>query len=94
MEFLETDFKDKRLPARKILLRNTDRLLTGIDLSRYPDLNRKALALLADGFHKNPFKKVKRIGFGRAFQDAFSEHDGNRITQDARGEKDNATSPP
>ena len=98
MEFLETDFKDKRLPARKIMLRNSDSMLTGIDLSRYPGLNNKALALLADGFHKNPFKKVKRTGFGCAFRDTFLEPDSYRIAQDARtfkdGEIDNDTSPP
>ncbi|MCG6534129.1 MAG: AAA domain-containing protein [Syntrophales bacterium LBB04] len=62
MEFLESDFKEKRAPARRINFWNKDGLLTDISLNRYPDLNEKALGLLSD-FQKNPFNKVDRSDF-------------------------------
>jgi hypothetical protein len=36
MDFLETDFHRRKNPKRSIRLRNSDNLLVGINLARYP----------------------------------------------------------
>ncbi len=63
MEFLETDFKEKRPPSRRILTRNSQDALTDISLSRYSRLNNLALRLLEKNFDPNPFSSVGKSDF-------------------------------
>ena len=64
MEFLETDFKEKRAPARRITFWSKDNLLTDISLNKYPQLNNAALTLLLSSFRENPFAAIDRDDFG------------------------------
>ena len=64
MEFLETDFKEKRAPARRITFWSKDNLLTDISLNKYPQLNNAAFTLLLSSFRENPFAAIDRDDFG------------------------------
>ncbi len=63
MEFLETDFREKRPPSRKISIRNSQDVLTDIRLSKYARLNIVALKLLERNFEPNPFSTVGKNDF-------------------------------
>lgn len=63
MEFLETDFREKRPPSRKILIRNSQDALTDISLSKYSRLNNITLRLLEKNFDPNPFFSVGKSDF-------------------------------
>jgi len=70
MEFLETDFKGKRPPSRKIFFTQKEGILTDIDLAKYPKLNQRALALLASNFQNDPFSNLTREDFAVKFPEA------------------------
>lgn len=63
MEFLETDFREKRPPSRKVSIRNPQDVLTVIKLSKYARLNNVALKLLETNFNPNPFSTVGKNDF-------------------------------
>lgn len=46
-DFLDTDFRRARAPKRSIIARDPSNNLTGVALSKYPDLGRDLWALLA-----------------------------------------------
>jgi hypothetical protein len=63
MEFLETDFRENRPPSRKVTFHNKDRLLTDIDLGKYPKLSQYAIALLSSNFEHNPLTSLGKEDF-------------------------------
>jgi hypothetical protein len=63
MEFLETDFKGKRPPSRKVLIRNSQDAITDVMLSKYSRLNNIALRLIERNFDPNPFSTVGKNDF-------------------------------
>lgn len=50
LEFLETDFHKRRLPRRSIKLHNEKGLLTGVNLSKYPNFYKTAYKSVNNGF--------------------------------------------
>jgi superfamily I DNA and/or RNA helicase len=52
-DFLDTDFKRTRTPKRAITSKDRLGHLTGINLSKYPDLERELWTLLGDNFDKD-----------------------------------------
>src|SRR3989344_3368353 len=53
MDFLETDFHKRKLPKRSIKTRNSDNLLVGLSLQKYPSFKRIVFGLIKDGFKKD-----------------------------------------
>lgn len=53
MDFLETDFHKRRLPKRNIQSRNTNNLLVGLNLNKYPSFNTLAWKAINNVFAKN-----------------------------------------
>ena len=49
-DFLDTDFKKTRAPKRQISSRDNSGILTGVPLSKYPELTRDLWALLRTPF--------------------------------------------
>lgn len=60
MDFLETDFHRRRLPRRIVKFRNSDNLLIGINLQKYPTFNNSTLKLISKNFDKNVLNKVSK----------------------------------
>jgi len=52
-DFLETDFKKSRAPKRSIASKDRTGLLTGIHISKYPELNRDIVEILSKPFVSN-----------------------------------------
>ena len=50
MDFLETDFHKRRNPRRSIHLRDSNNLLVGINLAKYPTFSSTAWKALGHGF--------------------------------------------
>src|SRR3989344_7518917 len=50
LEFLETDFHKRKLPRRSIKLHNEKGLLTGLNISKYPNFYKIAYKLLNNAF--------------------------------------------
>ncbi|MFA5015364.1 MAG: AAA domain-containing protein [Actinomycetota bacterium] len=77
MEFLETDFKTKRNPSRKIIFRNKD-LLTSISLFKYEKLKKMLVEAISENFNGN---KISNITKGK-FTIKLSEETVEKITDD------------
>jgi len=52
MNFLETDFKKRRIPKRNVIQKTQKGLKVGIDLEKYPKLKKFFFSLLNSGFKK------------------------------------------
>ncbi|MEX1014605.1 MAG: hypothetical protein WDZ80_05600, partial [Candidatus Paceibacterota bacterium] len=52
MNFLETDFKKRRIPKRNSIQKTQKGLRVGIDLEKYPKLKKTFFTLLNSGFKK------------------------------------------
>lgn len=52
MNFLETDFKKRRIPQRNTIRNNRQGLKIGVDLEKYPRLKKDFFTLLNNGFKK------------------------------------------
>ena len=52
MNFLETDFKKRRIPKRNTIQKTQKGLRVGVDLEKYPKLKKTFFALLNSGFKK------------------------------------------
>ncbi len=50
MNFLETDFKKRRIPKRNTIQKTQKGLKVGVDLEKYPELKKTFFALLNSGF--------------------------------------------
>lgn len=61
MDFLETDFHKRRLPKRKITYTNSDKLVVGCNLNRYPKFEEKLTKLLNNKIETITIKKNEFI---------------------------------
>ncbi len=61
MDFLETDFHKRKFPKRNIKLRNSDNLLVGLNLQKYPSFSKQVFGLINHSFNKD---NSIRIGKG------------------------------
>lgn len=59
MNFLETDFKKRRIPKRNSIQKTQKGLKIGIDLEKYPSLKKTFFALLNSGFEKESLEIKK-----------------------------------
>lgn len=59
MNFLETDFKKRRIPKRNSIQKTQKGLRVGIDLEKYPSLKKTFFALLNSGFKKESLEIKK-----------------------------------
>jgi len=55
MNFLETDFKKRRIPKRNTIQKTQNGFKVGFDLEKYPKLKKDLLNLLNSGFKKDTF---------------------------------------
>lgn len=60
MEFLETDFHKRKLPRRSIKLHNEKGLLTGLNLSKYPNFYKVAYKLVNNCFGDDILSSVQK----------------------------------
>lgn len=60
MDFLETDFHKHKLPRRSIKFRNSDNLLIGLNLQKYPSFNNLTSKLITKGFERDILSKVEK----------------------------------
>ena len=60
MDFLETDFHKHRLPRRSIKFRDSDNLLVGLGLQKYPSFSTLISKLIASGFDKEVLNKIEK----------------------------------
>jgi very-short-patch-repair endonuclease len=59
MNFLETDFKKRRIPKRNVIQKTQKGLRVGIDLEKYPKLKKTFFSLLNSGFKKEELRIKK-----------------------------------
>jgi len=59
MNFLETDFKKRRIPKRNVIQKTQKGLKVGIDLEKYPKLKKTFFSLLNSGFKKESLQIKK-----------------------------------
>ncbi|MBT4849866.1 hypothetical protein HON36_03370 [Candidatus Parcubacteria bacterium] len=59
MNFLETDFKKRRLPKRNVIQKTQKGLVVGIDLEKYPKLKKDFFKIFNDGFKNNELNITK-----------------------------------
>jgi len=59
MNFLETDFKKRRIPKRNVIQKTQKGLKVGIDLEKYPKLKKVFSGYLNNGFKKQTLKIKK-----------------------------------
>jgi hypothetical protein len=59
MNFLETDFKKRRIPKRNTIQKTQKGLKVGIDLEKYPKLKKTFFAFLNSGFKKESLQIKK-----------------------------------
>ncbi len=59
MNFLETDFKKRRIPKRNAIQKTQNGLQVGIDLEKYPKLKKSLFSLLNSGFKKESLQIKK-----------------------------------
>ena len=59
MNFLETDFKKRRIPKRNAIQKTQKGLKVGIDLEKYPKLKKTFFSLLNSGFKKESLQIKK-----------------------------------
>ena len=61
MDFLETDFHRRKSPRRNIQFRNSDNLLVGLNLNKYPSFNSLIWNTINSGFDKeNSIKTIEK----------------------------------
>lgn len=60
MDFLETDFHKRKFPRRSVKFRNTDNLLIGLNLQKYPSFNKRVLKLVAKGFNNGEPQRIEK----------------------------------
>lgn len=60
MDFLETDFHRRRNPKRTIRFRNSDNLLVGVSLARYPSFLQQIPKLFQAAFHKSVVSHIAK----------------------------------
>ncbi len=60
MDFLETDFHRQRTPKRSIRSRNSDNLLVGLNLNKYPSFNSVVWKAINKGFDKNSLNTIAK----------------------------------
>jgi len=60
MDFLETDFHKRKNPKRSVQLRNSDNLLIGLNLNKYPSFNSQVSKLICSGFNKSATKSIEK----------------------------------
>ena len=60
MDFLETDFHKRKNPKRSVQLRNSDNLLIGLNLNKYPSFNSQVSKLICSGFNKSITKSIEK----------------------------------
>lgn len=70
MDFLETDFHRRKNPKRSVRFRNADNLLVGINIARYPPLERAAWNVILSGFSKNTLSEIRKGAFRATFPEA------------------------
>jgi hypothetical protein len=70
MDFLETDFHRHKNPKRSVRLRNSDNLLVGINLARYPAFVQAAWKVILSGFTKDTLAEIRKGTFRTAFPGA------------------------
>jgi len=58
MDFLETDFHKRKTPKRSVKLKNSDNLLIGLNLAKYPDFEREIHAMIGQSFQKGSAAKI------------------------------------
>ena len=62
-DFLETDFKKRRIPKRSIKFKNEKNFLIGLALKKYPAFNRKLWKLINNSFELENSFTVKKEEF-------------------------------
>jgi hypothetical protein len=60
MDFLETDFHKRKTPKRSIKLRNSDNLLVGLNLAKYPVFEKEIYNLVAHSFIQEKTTKISK----------------------------------
>ncbi len=60
MDFLETDFHKRKFPRRMVKSRDSDNLLVGLNLQKYPDFNRQVWKLISRNFDKTVLNRVEK----------------------------------
>lgn len=71
MNFLDTDFKRRRIPKRNTIQNTQKGLKVGFDLKKYPKLKNNLLAILNNGFKKEELK-IKKGEYTTNIPDIFS----------------------
>ncbi len=72
MEFLETDFKKRRNPSRKIAYR-TKGLITGVPLFKYDKLRKNLIEAIINNFRTNTLSNIAKGKYVIRFSDEFLE---------------------
>jgi hypothetical protein len=57
-DFLETDFKRRRLPKRRMAIRDSDGRLLGVNLNNYPSFREKTWELIVEAISAQPLSGV------------------------------------
>lgn len=60
MDFLETDFRSRKIPKRSIQYRNNKNLLIGINLNKYDSFNRIIWELINNTFDENILQSIRK----------------------------------
>src|ERR1700751_4343851 len=60
MDFLETDFHKQRVPKRVVRLKDSNSLLVGINLRKYPSFHQKIPYLVSKGFANSLANEISR----------------------------------
>ena len=80
LDFLETDFHKRKLPRRNIKIHNEKGLLTGLNLSKYPNFYKTAYKLLNSAFSDGPLtiqKGVYKADIPKSLLDLINKQIGN-----------------
>ena len=65
MDFLETDFHRRKTPKRSVRFRNSENLLVGINLGRYPSFASQIWKLIYSGFQKTDLNHISKGTYRR-----------------------------
>lgn len=60
MDFLETDFHKRKFPRRTVKSRDSDNLLVGLNLQKYPNFNKLVWRLITKNFDKSVLDKIEK----------------------------------
>lgn len=60
MDFLESDFHKRKNPKRSIRLRDTDNLLVGVNLGKYPSFGKLVWKEIKEGFQGHAIQKLSK----------------------------------